>query len=231
MPEITGVEDLLKPELKGKVALNGDPTTAGAAFSGVVMAAVANGGSADDISPGIDFFSRLSDAGNFLPVDPTPATIESGQTPVVVDWDYTNASVTSSLDSWKVVVPQNAQVGGYYYQAINADAPHPAAARLWQEFLYSDEGQNLWLKGGARPVRAEAMAEEGTIDQELKGRGKLCIRGGLGDLAGELGGLRIERCHVQESKLFRRCCLCHGVLRCARRGAAVPGMPGQSVIA
>ena len=51
--------------------------------------------------------------------------------------------------------------------AVYADAPHPAAARLWQEFLYSDEGQNLWLKGGARPVRASAMAEEGTIDQEL----------------------------------------------------------------
>jgi putative spermidine/putrescine transport system substrate-binding protein len=56
-------------------------------------------------------------------------------------------------------------VAGYYYQAVNADAPHPAAARLWQEFLYSDEGQNLWLGGGARPVRADAMAEAGTIDQ------------------------------------------------------------------
>ena len=35
-------------------------------------------------------------------------------------------------------------MAGYYYQAINKDAPHPAAARLWQEFLYSDEGQNLY---------------------------------------------------------------------------------------
>jgi len=164
VPEIASVEDLLKPELKGKVALNGDPTTAGAAFSGVMMASVANGGSADDIGPGVDFFSRLDDAGNFLPVDPTSATIESGQTPVVVDWDYTNAAVTAKLDSWKVVVPQNAQVGGYYYQAVNAEAPHPAAARLWQEFLYSDEGQNLYLAGGARPVRAEAMQEAGTLD-------------------------------------------------------------------
>ena len=164
VPEITSVDDLLKPELKGKVALNGDPTQAGAAFSGVVMASVANGGSADDIKPGVDFFSRLSDAGNFLPVDPTSATIESGQTPVVIDWDYTNAAVTSKLSTWKVVVPENAQVGGYYYQAINKDAPHPAAARLWQEFLYSDEGQNLYLAGGARPVRADAMQEAGTLD-------------------------------------------------------------------
>jgi putative spermidine/putrescine transport system substrate-binding protein len=167
VPEVTSLEDLLGSEFKGKVALNGDPTTAGAAFSGVVMAAIANGGSADDIAPGVDFFGELKDAGNFLPVDPTPATIESGQTPVVIDWDYLNAAEGAKVDTWKLLVPSEAVVAGYYYQAINADAPHPAAARLWQEFLYSDEGQNLWLEGGARPVRAEAMAEAGTIDQEL----------------------------------------------------------------
>jgi putative spermidine/putrescine transport system substrate-binding protein len=164
VPEVKDVADLLGADFKGKVALNGNPTTAGAAFNGVVMASVANGGSADDIQPGIDFFARLKKAGNFLPVDPTPATIESGQTPVVIDWDYTNASVTAKLPSWKVLVPSNAQVGGYYFQAINKDAPHPAAARLWQEFLYSDEGQNLYLGGGARPVRADAMQQAGTLD-------------------------------------------------------------------
>jgi putative spermidine/putrescine transport system substrate-binding protein len=166
VPDVTSLDDLLGSEFKGKVALNGDPTQAGAAFSGVVMASLANGGSADDIAPGVDYFKQLKDAGNFLPVDPTPATIESGQTPVVIDWDYLNAVESQKLDSWKVVVPDGAAVAGYYFQAINADAPHPAAARLWQEFLYSDEGQNLWLAGGARPVRADAMVEAGTIDQE-----------------------------------------------------------------
>jgi putative spermidine/putrescine transport system substrate-binding protein len=32
---------------------------------------------------------------------------------------------------------------------------------LWQEFLYSDEGQNLWLQGGARPIRLDAMVKAG----------------------------------------------------------------------
>ncbi len=164
VPDVTSVEDLLGTGFQGKVALNGDPTQAGAAFSGVVMTSVANGGSADDIQPGIDFFSRLNKAGNFLPVDPTSATIESGQTPVVIDWDYLNAAETAKISTWKVVVPANAQVGGYYYQAVSKDAPHPAAARLWQEFLYSNEGQNLFLGGGARPVRADAMQEAGTLD-------------------------------------------------------------------
>jgi putative spermidine/putrescine transport system substrate-binding protein len=164
VPPVTGVNDLLKPEYQGKVALNGDPTQAGAAFSGVVMVALSQGGSADDIAPGVEFFRKLKEAGNFLPVDPTPATIESGQTPVVIDWNYLNATETEKLPSWQVVVPQDAAVAGYYYQAINKDAPHPAAARLWQEFLYSDEGQNLWAEGGVRPVRADAMIESGTID-------------------------------------------------------------------
>ncbi|WP_299557535.1 extracellular solute-binding protein [uncultured Mycolicibacterium sp.] len=164
VPDITDVDDLLKPEYRGSVALNGDPTQAGAAFSGVVMAALSQGGSADDIAPGVEFFGKLNQAGNFLPVDPTPATIESGQTPVVIDWDYTNAAESAKLPNWKVVVPPGPAVAGYYYQAINKDAPHPAAARLWQEFLFSDEGQNLYLKGGARPVRADAMQAAGSLD-------------------------------------------------------------------
>ncbi|MET4427148.1 ABC transporter substrate-binding protein [Mycolicibacterium sp. 624] len=163
--EITGVDDLLKPEFKGKVALNGDPTQAGAAFMGVMMVSVSQGGSPDDVAPGVEFFRKLNEAGNFLPVDPTPATIESGQTPVVLDWDYLNVAESKKLPTWKVVIPTNAAVAGYYFQAINKDAPHPAAARLWQEFLYSDEGQNLYLQGGARPVRADTMVTSGTIDR------------------------------------------------------------------
>jgi putative spermidine/putrescine transport system substrate-binding protein len=169
VPAPTTVADLLKPAYKGKVALNGDPTAAGAAFSGVVMAALGNGGSADDISKGVDFFKQLKAAGNFLPVDPTSATVKAGQTPVVIDWDYLNVAQTKSLAGtnidWKTVVPQNAVVSSYYVQAINKGAAHPAAARLWEEFLYSDEGQNLWLAGGARPVRLDAMTKAGTVDQ------------------------------------------------------------------
>ena len=165
VPAPTALNDLLKPQYKGKVALNGDPTGAGAAFNGVVMASLASGGSADDIAPGVEFFSKLKAAGNFLPVDPTATTIESGQTPVVFDWDYLNVAQAAKTPSWKTFVPSGAVVGSYYVQAISKDAPHPAAARLWQEFLYSDEGQNLWLKGGARPVRADAMEKAGTIDK------------------------------------------------------------------
>ena len=112
----------------------------------------------------------VKNAGNFNPVEITPATIQSGETPLSIDWDYLNASFTETFAAegveWEVNVPSDGLFGSYYSQAISKFAPHPAAARLWQEFLYSDEGQNLWLAGGARPVRADAMVEAGTIDQE-----------------------------------------------------------------
>ena len=131
------------------------------------LATVQTDGTLDDFQPGIDFFSELQKAGNLLKVDVTTATVASGETPVVFDWDYLNAAHTADNPDWKVVVLDGTGYAGYYNQAINKDAPHPAAARLWQEFLYSDEVQNLWLKGGARPARMEAMTEAGTIDDDL----------------------------------------------------------------
>ena len=126
VPDVDRVEDLLKPEYKGKVALNGDPTQAGAAFNGVMMASLANGGSADDIQPGIDFFGELKKAGNFLPVDPTAATIESGQTPLVIDWDYLNAAETAKMPHLEGRRARRTRVvGGYYFQADQQGRPAP----------------------------------------------------------------------------------------------------------
>ena len=161
------LDDLKGADYKGAVAINGDPTQAGAAFAAVGLATVQSDGTLDDFQPGIDFFSELQKAGNLLKVDVTTATVSSGETPVVFDWDYLNAAHKAENDKWEVVVLDGTGYAGYYNQAINIDAPHPAAARLWQEFLYSDEVQNLWLAGGARPVRMEAMTEAGTIDADL----------------------------------------------------------------
>jgi putative spermidine/putrescine transport system substrate-binding protein len=159
--------DLLGDEYRGSVAINGDPTQAGAAFAAVGLATVQNDGTLDDFQPGIDFFSELNAAGNLLKVDVTSATVASGETPVVFDWDYLNAAHTEANPNWEVVVFPGTGYAGYYNQAINKSAPHPAAARLWQEFLYSDEAQNLWLAGGARPARMEAMLAAGTLDEDL----------------------------------------------------------------
>ena len=166
-PAPAALKDLLGAKYKGAVALNGDPTQAGAAFGAVGLATVQSGGTLDDYTPGIDFFSQMKKAGNLLKVDVTTATVASGETPVVFDWDYLNAAHTADKPSWKVTILPGTGYAAYYNQAINKDAPHPAAARLWEEFLYSDQAQNLWLKGGARPVRMDAMTKAGTIDAAL----------------------------------------------------------------
>ena len=162
---LKGLDD---PQYKNQVALNGDPTKANAALSGVYAASLANGGSLDDIQPGLTFFGKLKADGVFVPVQATQATIQSGQTPITLDWDYLQASAATTLKAkgvnWKVVVPSDALFGGFYNQAVSATAPHPAAARLWEEFLYSTEGQNLWLKGQARPVELDALTKAGTAD-------------------------------------------------------------------
>ncbi len=161
--------DLLKPEYKNRVALNGSPLSSGSAVAGVFAAALANGGSLNDIGPGIDFFARLKSVGNFIPIQATPGTIASGQTPITIDWDYLNLAYIKEFPSARirVSVPTDGIYGGYYCQSVNNWAPHPWAARLWQEFLYSDQGQLLWLKGYAHPALFTDMVGRKVIPKSL----------------------------------------------------------------
>ncbi|WP_182046119.1 ABC transporter substrate-binding protein [Curtobacterium sp. ME26] len=165
------LNDLLGSEYKGKVSIAGDPTQANQAASAVYLAALENGGSADDITKGVDFFGKLKQAGNFQNVLPSQATVASGETPVVVQWSYNNlawgpAAGASGNENWKTVVPEGQALGSYYSQAINKDAPHPAAARLWQEYIASPDAQNLYLQAGAFPSTLAAMEQSGKVDKD-----------------------------------------------------------------
>ena len=162
-------QDLLKPDYKGQVAMNGSPLTAGSAVAGVFAAALANGGSLNNVSPGIDFFAKLKSSGNWLPVDSSPQTVASGQTPISIDWDYLNLAYVKEFPAanWKVTIPADGVYGAYYCQAINAHAPHPWAVRLWEEFLYSDQGQILWLKGYSHPARFQDLAKRKKVPKSL----------------------------------------------------------------
>src|SRR5918911_1850856 len=162
-------KDLLKPAYKNKVALNGSPLTSGSAVAGVFAAALANGGSLNDVGPGIDFFAQLKKVGNFIPVQSTPQTVASGQTPISIDWDYLNIAYRKEFPAanWHTLVPSDGVYGAYYCQAINATAPHPNAARLWEEFLYSDQGQLLWLKGYSHPALFQDLAKRKRIPSSM----------------------------------------------------------------
>jgi putative spermidine/putrescine transport system substrate-binding protein len=162
--------DLKDPKYKGQVSLNGDPTSASAAFFGVWAAALANGGSLDDVTPGIKYFADLKKAGNFNPTAASPQTVASGETPIVLDWNYNHVGAAKKFAGqfdWVTSVPSDGVIAGFYCQAISKFAPNLDAAKLWLEFLYSDEGQLIWLKGAAFPARYNELVAAGKVPAAL----------------------------------------------------------------
>ena len=163
-------KDLLKPEYQGKIALAGDPRVSNQAFLTVAAAALATGGSFTNIMPGLEFFKKLNAVGNFVPVIAVPGTVASGETPITVRWDYNALSKrdkSAGNPNIGVIIPASGVVAGVYIQGISAFAPHPNAARLYMEYLYSDEGQLLWLKGYGHPVRFADLARRKVIPADL----------------------------------------------------------------
>jgi putative spermidine/putrescine transport system substrate-binding protein len=162
--------DLVKPDYKGQVALTGDPRISNQAIQSVEAAALGNGGSLDNFQPGLDLFAKINKAGNLVPVIATTAMLSKGETPIEITWDYLGladrdqANGNPKID---VIVPKTGRFFGVYVQAISAYAPHPNAAKLWMEYLYSDEGQMTWLKapGYCHPVRQADMEKRGVIPQ------------------------------------------------------------------
>jgi len=162
--------DLVKPEYKGQIALAGDPRTAAQAINGVFATGLGNGGTLDNAQPGLDFFASLNKAGNFVPVIAKQGTIASGETPIVLRWDYNALADKDSLKGnppISVIVPSKGVLAGVYVQAISAYAPHPNAAKLWMEYLYSDEGQLGWLKGYCHPIRYNDLSTRNVIPADV----------------------------------------------------------------
>ncbi len=164
--------DLLKPEYKNAVALAGDPRASSQAIQGVYAAGLskAGGDAAKAGAEGLKFFAELNKAGNFVPVIGKAASLAQGATPIVIRWDYNALADRDTLKGnppVDVVIPKTGVVAGVYVQAISAYAPHPNAAKLWLEYLYSDEGQIGWLKGYCHPVRFGGLAKSGKIPAEV----------------------------------------------------------------
>ena len=163
--------DLLKPDYKGMVALTNSPLGSASAFAAVFAASLGNGGSYDDIMPGIEFFGKLAAAKNFSPVGATTATLVSGQTPIVIDWDYLNLArrdQAKGKSEIQTVLAEGAPpFGNYYAQALSAYAPHPNAGKLWLEYIFSDQGQLTFLGGYAHPIRFNELVAAGKVSDEL----------------------------------------------------------------
>src|SRR5207249_1126168 len=150
--------ELLRPEYKNAVALAGDPRASNQAIQGVFASGLsaARGNVDGAADAGLKYFADLNKRGNFVPVIGKVASLAQGATPIIVRWDYNALADRDTLKGnpkVEVVVPKTGVVAGVYVQAISAFAPHPNAAKLWMEYLYSDEGQLAWLKGYCHPIR------------------------------------------------------------------------------
>lgn len=162
--------DLLKPEYAGQVALSGDPRTSNQAIQAVYASALANGGTLDDFQPGLEFFKELNASGNLIPLIANNGLVAKGEIPVRITWDYNGLAAIDSFagnPKAEIVIPATGRFAGVYVQAISAYAPHPNAAKLWMEFLYSDEGQTIWMKGYCHPIREADMRARGVIPADL----------------------------------------------------------------
>ena len=164
--------DLLKPDYKNAVALAGDPRVSNQAIQPVYAAGLSTGATAaaDAGKAGLDFFAKLNKAGNFVPTIGKAASIAQGATPIIIRWDYLSLADNDTLKGnpkISTVVPKTGVVAGVYVQAISAYAPHPNAAKLWMEYLYSDEGQIGWLKGYCHPIRYNDLAKNNKIPADL----------------------------------------------------------------
>jgi putative spermidine/putrescine transport system substrate-binding protein len=164
--------DLLKDEYNGQVAVAGDPRSSNQAILAVYAAGLgATGGDASKAAAaGLDFFKQLNDKGNFVPVIGKAASLAQGTTPIIVRWDYNALADRDTLAGnppVEVVVPSSSVLAGVYTQAISAYAPHPNAAKLWMEYVYSDEGQLGFLKGYCHPARFNSLVAAGKVPQEM----------------------------------------------------------------
>jgi putative spermidine/putrescine transport system substrate-binding protein len=166
----TSFKDLLNNKYPKMVGIDQDPRQATDAFMAVYSAALAQSGNTNDIQPGIDFFAKLKKNGNFTSARASIANMTTGEVAIGIMWDYLGLGFRDQLNgkpNLKVVIPSDGSIAGPYSLIINKTAPHPYAARLWSEYLFSDEAQLFFLQGYAHPVRYAKLEAAGKIPPSL----------------------------------------------------------------
>src|SRR5699024_10681646 len=86
------------------------------------------------------------------------------------DWNYNCAGRAEQFEkdgvNFATTVLEDGVFGNYYAQPVTIASPHPNAARLWVDWLTSDEGSEQYALGGAIPARFTELAEEGKLSDE-----------------------------------------------------------------
>jgi len=147
--------DLLKPEFKSTIVYL-DPRSTGVGQVMTLAAAYANGGSVDNVQPGLDYLGKLHGAGSVLRVvGTTPyAQFVKGEIPVWISYenDGLKAKHIDGLgDQVAVVIPKEGSAAAPYGISLVKNGPNPNAGKLWLNFIMTDMGQGIFAQGFVRP--------------------------------------------------------------------------------
>jgi putative spermidine/putrescine transport system substrate-binding protein len=150
-----------------KVALG--PLTGGNAQGAFIASAYAFGGDMNNLEPAFEFWTEMAEAGRVNTLDITQANFESGEIAVGVVWSFQGIPYSKNIDQYNMtaVVPSDGSLQNGYASVINKYAPHPNAAALTREVMFSDEGQTYLALAGAIPTREDFEIAEEYADQVI----------------------------------------------------------------
>lgn len=135
----------------------------------VYAAALAFGGSVDDIEPGIAFFKQLAKQGRLVENLKTDNLPESGYEDtirVLISWDFSalayrdEAASRTPAKSYGACIPSDGSVTSGYATIISKNAQHPYSAMLAREYILSDEGQLNIASLYATPIRSVKLPSD-----------------------------------------------------------------------
>ncbi len=126
---------------------------------GLLSAAVAFGGSESNLTPGYEFFRKLAEQGRLDTGDDSRARIEKGEIEFYITFDFLALEHKNNMSglNLEIRVPTDGAAMSAYASVINKYAPHPHAAALAREYMFSDAGQTNLAKGYARPIRVDKL--------------------------------------------------------------------------
>lgn len=137
----------------------------GNAQAAVVASAYAFGGGLDNLDPAFEFWAEMAEAGRINTLDITQQNFETGEVPVGVIWSFTAIPYKDAISQYamEAAIPTDGSIMSGYASVINKYAPHPYAAALAREYIFSDAGQANLASAGAIPTRTDVE-----IPQEIQ---------------------------------------------------------------
>ena len=129
---------------------------------GAIMASnFALGGDLTNLEPAIEFWTEMAQAGRINSLDIVQQNFEIGEVTVGVVWSFTGIPYSKNITNYKMVAntPTEGAILNGYASVINKYAPHPCAAALTREVMFSDEGQAFLANAGAVPTRTDLQIE------------------------------------------------------------------------